>query len=161
MYVSQTTTGYTHALCNTVIIAPDAYLGASGERICKSCCRNDAGLAAAELALAVEKATLDTGAIDAVGTTGFVQLGPNAMNSVPRDAKLEIDIRDIDAARRDATVKSVLKAGIQRCLCLISGSNQEIGCCQVLPTEPLGLQQISPATVILFVAKVNSGLHHK
>ncbi len=67
----------------------------------------------------MERATLDAGAIDAVGTTGFVQLGPNAMNSVPRDAKLEIDIRDIDAARRDATVKSVLKVGLQRCLSLI------------------------------------------
>ena len=73
------------------------------------CCRNDAGLAAAELALAVEKATLDAGAIDAVGTTGFVQIGPNSMNSVPREAKLEIDIRDIDAARRDRTLSSVLK----------------------------------------------------
>ena len=72
-------------------------------------CRNDAGLAAAELALAVEKATLDAGAIDAVGTTGFLQIGPNSMNSVPREAKLEIDIRDIEAARRDRTVASVLK----------------------------------------------------
>lgn len=70
--------------------------------------RNDAGLAAAELALAVEKATMATGAIDAVGTTGFFQIGPNTVNSIPREAKLEIDIRDIDAARRDATVKRVL-----------------------------------------------------
>ena len=68
----------------------------------------------------MEKATLDTGAIDAVGTTGFVQLGPNTMNSVPREAKLEIDIRDIDAARRDATVKSVLKVGVKGCSCLIT-----------------------------------------
>ena len=73
------------------------------------CCRNDAGLAAAEVALAVEEATLAAGAIDAVGTTGYVQLGPNTMNSVPREARLEIDIRDIDAARRDATVEKVLK----------------------------------------------------
>jgi len=61
------------------------------------------------VALAVEKATLDTGAIDAVGTTGYVQIGPNTMNSVPREAKLEIDLRDIDADRRDSTVQSVLK----------------------------------------------------
>ena len=73
------------------------------------CRRNDAGLAAAEVALAVEEATLAAGAIDAVGTTGYVQLGPNTMNSVPREARLEIDIRDIDAARRDATVEKVLK----------------------------------------------------
>lgn len=61
------------------------------------------------MALAVEKATLDTGAIDAVGTTGYVLIGPNTMNSVPREAKLEIDLRDIDADRRDSTVQSVLK----------------------------------------------------
>lgn len=33
-------------------------------------CRNDAGLAAAELALAVEKHVLDSGSIDTVGTVG-------------------------------------------------------------------------------------------
>ncbi|EIE18838.1 N-carbamyl-L-amino acid amidohydrolase [Coccomyxa subellipsoidea C-169] len=71
--------------------------------------RNDAGLAAAEVALAVEASVLETGAIDAVGTTGLFEIGPNTVNSVPREAKLEIDIRDIDAARRDAIVASVLK----------------------------------------------------
>lgn len=71
--------------------------------------RNDAGLAAAEVALAVEKAVLDTGAIDAVGTTGLFEIGPNTINSVPREAKLEIDIRDTDKARRDAIVASVLQ----------------------------------------------------
>ena len=66
--------------------------------------RNDASLAAAELALLVEKVTLDTGAIDAVGTAGFWQIGPNALNSVPREAKLEIDCarHRCDAARRDS-----------------------------------------------------------
>ncbi|CAL8463817.1 g3351 [Coccomyxa elongata] len=71
--------------------------------------RNDAGLAAAEVALAVEAAVLKTGAIDAVGTTGLFEIGPNTVNSVPREAKLEIDIRDINKDRRDAIVASVLK----------------------------------------------------
>lgn len=31
----------------------------------------------------------------------------NNINSVPREAKIEIDIRDIDLERRDAVVKSV------------------------------------------------------
>ncbi len=44
-----------------------------------------------------------------VGTTGLFEIGPNTVNSVPREAKLEIDIRDIDKDRRDATVASVLK----------------------------------------------------
>lgn len=35
------------------------------------CSRNDAGLAAAELALSVEKHVLDTRSVDTVGTTGM------------------------------------------------------------------------------------------
>ena len=38
-----------------------------------------------------------------------VQVSPNVLNSVPREARVEIDIRDIDAGRRDATVKRVLQ----------------------------------------------------
>jgi ureidoglycolate amidohydrolase len=64
--------------------------------MCFSChllcfaCRSDAGLAAAEVALAVEKHTLVTGAIDTVGTTGVFEIKPGAVNSVPRDAYLGI-----------------------------------------------------------------------
>jgi ureidoglycolate amidohydrolase len=53
-------------------------------------CRNDAGLAGAELALAVEKHTLATDAEDTVGTTGIFEVSPNAVNSVPREARLGI-----------------------------------------------------------------------
>jgi ureidoglycolate amidohydrolase len=53
---------------------------------------------------------LKTGSIDAVGTSGLMEIGPNAVNSVPREAKLEIDIRDIDRTRRDATVDFVIAA---------------------------------------------------
>lgn len=53
-------------------------------------CRNDAGLAGAELALAVEEHTLGTGAEDTVGTTGILEVSPNAVNSVPREARLGI-----------------------------------------------------------------------
>lgn len=37
------------------------------------------------------------------------QIGPNVLNSVPREAKLEIDIRDIEGPRRDGTVAAILK----------------------------------------------------
>ena len=47
------------------------------------------------------------GAVDTVGTTGLVELQPNAVNSVPREAKLEIDVRDIDGQRRDVVVAEV------------------------------------------------------
>ncbi len=52
--------------------------------------RNDAGLAGAELALAVERHTLATGAVDSVGTTGVFEIKPGAVNSVPREATLAI-----------------------------------------------------------------------
>jgi ureidoglycolate amidohydrolase len=75
--------------------------------------RNDASLAAAELALAVEQAALSTGAIDTVATTGKWSIGPNAVNSVPREATLEIDIRDVNEKRRDAVVDKIHKAAAQ------------------------------------------------
>ncbi|KAF3956610.1 hypothetical protein CMV_018279 [Castanea mollissima] len=63
--------------------------------------RNDAGLAAAELALAVEKHVLESGSIDTVGTVGILELHPGAINSIPSKSHLEIDTRDIDEQRRN------------------------------------------------------------
>ncbi|MGA0175846.1 MAG: M20 family metallo-hydrolase [Chthoniobacterales bacterium] len=56
--------------------------------------RHDASLAASELALAVEKAALASGSPDTVATTGKWEIFPNAINSVPCEAMLEIDLRD-------------------------------------------------------------------
>ncbi|GIL88575.1 hypothetical protein Vretimale_15306 [Volvox reticuliferus] len=75
--------------------------------------RNDAGLAGAELALAVERHVLGTGSVDTVGTTGTFEIAPGAINSVPRDARLAIDIRDIDGPRRDGVVAAVLNSAEQ------------------------------------------------
>jgi acetylornithine deacetylase/succinyl-diaminopimelate desuccinylase-like protein len=51
-------------------------------------------LAASELALAVEKAVLASGSPDTVATAGKWEIFPNAINSVPCEAMLEIDLRD-------------------------------------------------------------------
>jgi hydantoinase/carbamoylase family amidase len=72
--------------------------------------RHDAGLAAAELALAAEAAALATGAPDTVATAGVLQLSPGAVNSVPRHARMTLDVRDIDGPRRDAVVDAILAA---------------------------------------------------
>jgi ureidoglycolate amidohydrolase len=69
--------------------------------------RNDASLAAAELALFVEKAATSSGAGDTVATTGLWEVKPNAVNSVPREARLEIDVRDIDGPRRDSVLNAI------------------------------------------------------
>ncbi len=72
--------------------------------------RRDALLAASEIALEVERAALSTGAIDTVGTTGLLEVHPGAINSIPSAVKIGVDIRDIDAARRDAAMNAVLEA---------------------------------------------------
>lgn len=75
--------------------------------------RNDAGLAAAELALAVEKHVLESGSIDTVGTVGILQLHPGAINSIPSKSHLEIDTRDIDEERRNAVMEKIRQSAIR------------------------------------------------
>ncbi len=69
--------------------------------------RRDAFLAAAEIALAVEHAAKSTGAADTVGTTGICDIFPRAVNSIPSRARMDIDVRDIDARRRDAVLDAI------------------------------------------------------
>ena len=99
----------------TAIAAPASFFvhlegegGHAGARLMPG--RRDALLAASEIALAVERAALNAKAIDAVGTTGILEVHPGAINSIPSRAKLGIDMRDIDGARRDRAVNEVLEA---------------------------------------------------
>jgi len=69
--------------------------------------RHDAFCAAAEIVLAVETAAKATGAADTVGTVGVCEVFPGAVNSVPSRVRLEIDVRDIDQARRDAVLSQI------------------------------------------------------
>ena len=77
--------------------------------------RHDAGLAGAEIALVVEKAALSSGSPDTVGTTGIFKIEPGAVNSVPCNAYLEIDLRDTRTATRDAALKQVEIAAEEIC----------------------------------------------
>jgi ureidoglycolate amidohydrolase len=77
--------------------------------------RHDAGLAGAEIALAVEKAVTGTGSPDTVGTTGVFRIEPGAVNSVPCRALLEIDVRDTRVATRDAALGQIETAAAQIC----------------------------------------------
>ncbi len=74
--------------------------------------RRDALCAAAEMILAVERAALGTGAIDTVGTVGMCQVHPGAVNSIPSRVQLSLDLRDIDASRRDR-VQSEIEAAFR------------------------------------------------
>jgi ureidoglycolate amidohydrolase len=77
--------------------------------------RRDAGLAAAEISLAVEQATLRSGSPDTVGTTGIFRIEPGAVNSVPSKAHLEIDLRDTQAATRDMVLRHIEIASEEIC----------------------------------------------
>jgi N-carbamoyl-L-amino-acid hydrolase len=72
--------------------------------------RKDALAAAAELILALEAAAKSTGAIDTVATVGVCEVFPGAVNSIPSRVRLETDIRDIDAARRDRVLEALRTA---------------------------------------------------
>jgi ureidoglycolate amidohydrolase len=72
--------------------------------------RRDAFLAAAEIALAVESAARGTRSADSVATTGVCNVFPGAVNSIPSRAVLEIDVRDIDLARRDGMLSAIRAA---------------------------------------------------
>lgn len=71
--------------------------------------RRDALLAGAEIALAVERAALTTGSPDTVATTGVFQIQPGAVNSVPCQAHLEIDLRDTQVITRDSALAEIEK----------------------------------------------------
>ncbi|KMZ73611.1 N-carbamoyl-L-amino acid hydrolase (L-carbamoylase) [Zostera marina] len=75
--------------------------------------RNDAGLAAAELALEFEKHVLQSGSIDTVGTVGIMELHPGAINSIPSKSHLEIDTRDIDEERRNKVIEKLHESAIK------------------------------------------------
>ena len=93
--------------------------------------RHDAGLAGAEISLAVERAALESGSPDAVGTTGVFKIAPGAVNSVPFEAWLEIDVRDTDLAARDGALEKIQQA--TRAICERRGVAWQL---EVLNADP-------------------------
>ncbi|MBC7369688.1 MAG: M20 family metallo-hydrolase [Undibacterium sp.] len=77
--------------------------------------RRDAGLAAAEIALAVERAAKTSGSLDTVGTTGVFCIEPGAVNSVPYRAYLEIDLRDTRLDTRKKALAEIRRAADEIC----------------------------------------------
>ncbi|MFZ4599732.1 MAG: M20 family metallo-hydrolase [Terrimicrobiaceae bacterium] len=69
--------------------------------------RHDAALGAAETALAVERQVLESGSSDCVGTAGLWRILPGAINSVPCEAVVEIDIRDTQIRSRDGVLEGL------------------------------------------------------
>ena len=72
--------------------------------------RHDALCAASEVVLAVEHAALTAGTVDTVATVGTVTVHPGAINSVPRNVQLGLDLRDIDPLRRETVMEAIRHA---------------------------------------------------
>jgi ureidoglycolate amidohydrolase len=69
--------------------------------------RRDAFCAAAEIVLGVEAAAKSSGSPDTVATVGTCDVFPGAVNSIPSAVRLEVDVRDVDGARRDAVLSQI------------------------------------------------------
>ena len=93
---------------------PGGHAGALPMRL-----RADPGLAAAAFALDVEAVALrasleEGGGDDSVATVGLLSLKPGAVNSVPREASMTVDARDVSGARRDRMLARIREAARQR-----------------------------------------------
>ena len=67
--------------------------------------RQDAFMGAAEVALALEEIAITSGSPDTVATIGVVEVLPGAINGIPNQTNLEIDVRDISLESRDAVLE--------------------------------------------------------
>lgn len=70
--------------------------------------RRDALAGAAEVVLALERLARESPSGRTVGTIGVVQVRPGAINVIPGEVELEVDVRDVDETVRDAVVNAFL-----------------------------------------------------
>ncbi|MGA9208785.1 MAG: M20 family metallo-hydrolase, partial [Terriglobales bacterium] len=75
--------------------------------------RRDALCAASELILAIENAARAGGSVDTVATVGMCEVFPGAINSIPSQVRISVDVRDTDLARRDGVMCAVETAAKQ------------------------------------------------
>ncbi|MEX1119663.1 MAG: M20 family metallo-hydrolase [Terrimicrobiaceae bacterium] len=115
--------------------------------------RRDALLGGAETALAVERLVNTLGSDDGVGTTGVFHVKPGAINSVPLECVLEIDIRDTDHAARLA-VEAALKSEIQN----IATSRKLEVTVEVINSDP---PAICDSGVISVIEAASENLPHR
>lgn len=69
-------------------------------------CRKDALVAAAQMVLAVNRLAVET-AGEQVATVGYLNVSPNAVNTVPGKVDFKIDLRDLSQAHLDELVEKM------------------------------------------------------
>ena len=72
--------------------------------------RCDALCAAAEMIVAVETAAKKTRSADTVATVGLCEVHPGAINSIPCDVRMGIDVRDTDIEARTQCIENIESA---------------------------------------------------
>ncbi len=72
--------------------------------------RRDALAGAAEVMTALERLARESESGTTVGTVGVLRLRPGAINVVPGEVELDVDVRDSDLAAREAVVSGLLGA---------------------------------------------------
>jgi hydantoinase/carbamoylase family amidase len=72
--------------------------------------RRDALAGAAEAMVELERLARESPSQTTVGTVGVLRLRPGAINVVPGDVELDVDVRDTDRAAREAVVDGLVSA---------------------------------------------------
>jgi hydantoinase/carbamoylase family amidase len=72
--------------------------------------RRDAFAGAAEAAVELERLARESPSGSTVGTVGIVHVGPGAINVIPGEVELHVDVRDYDLGARVAVVDAFLAA---------------------------------------------------
>ena len=72
--------------------------------------RRDALCAASELILAIEHAARSSESTDTVATVGICEVFPGAVNSIPSEIRLSLDVRDTHLPRRDRVIGAISEA---------------------------------------------------
>jgi hydantoinase/carbamoylase family amidase len=75
--------------------------------------RRDALAGAAEIMMVLERLARESASGTTVGTVGVMRVRPGAINVVPGEVELDVDIRDCDDAAREAVVDGVIAAARQ------------------------------------------------
>jgi hydantoinase/carbamoylase family amidase len=72
--------------------------------------RRDALAGAAEAVLVIERLARQSPSGTTVGTVGIARIHPGAINVVPGEVELDVDVRDVDLAAREQVVASIVTA---------------------------------------------------
>jgi N-carbamoyl-L-amino-acid hydrolase len=99
--------------------------------------RKDALCAAAELILEIERIGLEESTRNSVATAAVVQNMPNAINVIPGEVRLQVDVRGIEAASLEDMERRIKQAGKS------IGARRGIGFIKenISETRPVGLSQ--------------------